>query len=200
MASSASTVRAGLRRILPWAVSGLALVYVFGYAIDWGEMVDAMQTANVPLFVAITALDKIVFFGVWGVLQAELLRRFIEPVPLREVMSIKGATELLRIVNNSLADAGFMIGAGQLVRESTAAVVAVGGVPFACHFGVLLVQASLAMPFLPGGPLANTDVSVTVAIGWTIAVFCWLAVRAGHLRRGPRRTRPRLLARSHQAA
>ena len=35
-----------------------------------------------PLFIAITVLDKIIFFLVWCLVQASMIRRFLAPVPI----------------------------------------------------------------------------------------------------------------------
>ena len=94
------------------------------------------------LFIAITVCDKLGFFLVWALVQAAIIRRFIEPVPTWDVFRMKGGAELIRIVNNSLADAGFLYGVAQLTHARVAAVVIVANLPFFCHFLVLLVQAS----------------------------------------------------------
>ena len=180
MASQSSTI---LRHLLPWAISGITLVYVFGYAVDWEAIPDASAKANLPVFIAITVFDKLAFFVVWGLLQAEAVRRFVEPVSRHEVLAIKGGSELLRVVNNSLADAGFFYGVSQLVSGRIAAVIAVAGVPFGCHFFVLLLQATLALPLLEGPPEHNRDVWVGVGLGWALACIIMLAVRRGVFRR-----------------
>ena len=168
-----------VRLLLPWLVSGVALVYVFGYRIDWEGIPRATAGANMPLFLAITVADKIVFFLVWGILQAQVIRRFVEPVSTLEVLQIKGGSELVRTVNNSLADAAFLFGVSQLTRGQIASVIAVAGIPFGCHFGVLLVQATLALPFAPGGVAAHSGTLLAVAIGWSIVALIWLAMRLG---------------------
>jgi hypothetical protein len=160
-----------------------ALWYVFGYAIDWKAIPEATAGANLPLFIAITMLDKVVFFLVWAYNQAETIRRFIEPVSLRQVIAIKGGAELMRAVNNSLADATFFFGVSQITRSGMAAVIAVAFIPFGAHFAVLLVQGTLALPFLPGGLGANLDVAGTVTVCWLLVGFCWLAIRLGYLER-----------------
>ena len=38
------------------------MVYVFGFAIDWQAVPEATEHANMPLFVGITVVDKLVFF------------------------------------------------------------------------------------------------------------------------------------------
>ena len=42
------------RHVLPLVISGAALIYVFGYAVDWQAIPEATERANIPLFVAIT--------------------------------------------------------------------------------------------------------------------------------------------------
>jgi hypothetical protein len=172
-----------LRRLLPWSVSALALGYVFGYAIEWTSIPAATANANLPLFVAITVFDKLMFFVVWGLIQAEVIRRFVELVPFRSVLNVKGASELLRTVNNSLADAAFLVGVSQLAKGRTAAVIAVASIPFGCHFGVLLLQATLALPILEGGPMRYPGVTGVVLVGWTIAGASAVAARLGVWRR-----------------
>ena len=48
-----------LRHVLPLAISGTALVYVFGFAIDWQSIPEATERANMPLFIAITVFDNL---------------------------------------------------------------------------------------------------------------------------------------------
>lgn len=172
-----------LRRLLPWIVSAGTLGYVFGYAIDWQAIPDATAGANMPLFVGITIADKLMFFFVWGLLQAEAIRRFVEPVAVRDVLEVKGGSELVRTLNNSLADAVFMFGVSQLTRGRMAAVVAVATIPFGCHFAVLLLQTTGALFFLEGDWSANRDVLTVVALGWLGVALVAVAQRVGFWRR-----------------
>lgn len=167
------------RHLLPWAISLGALGYVFGYAIDWKSIPEATEQANLPLFIAITSFDKVAFFLVWAFVQAAVIRRFIEPVPTRKVLAMKGAAELLRTGSNVLSDAAFLFGVSRLITAPLAAVLVAITIPFAVHFGVLLVQATLALPFLGGGPAENLDVSITVVLGWFIVVSVSVAGRYG---------------------
>jgi hypothetical protein len=165
-------------------VSACALVYVFGYKIDWQAIPDVTAEANMPLFVAYTVLDKAVFFLVWGLLQAAVIRHFIEPVPIHKVISIKGGTELLRLGGNSIADAGFLFGVTQLVRSAgVGKVVAISSIPFIAHFAVLLMQMTISLPLLEGGVELNRDVAIAVALAWLVVAVATLGVRLGYLRR-----------------
>jgi len=167
----AAVARDGTRlwqKLLPWTVSALALGYVFGYATNWDQLVEATSHANVPLYVAFTVLDKLIFFLWWGILQAKAVRRFVGPIPTRQVLSIRGGAELVRTVNGPLSDAAFMFGVSRLTGGEIAAVAAAVGVPFVCHFTILLVQASIALIFLEGGPSENLDVVFIVVAGWLV--------------------------------
>ena len=168
---------------MPWAISAIALGYVFGFAIDWHAIPRATARADMPLFILITIMDKLLFFLVWGVIQALAIGRFVEPVPVRKVLAVKGGSELVRTVNNSLADAVFFYGVSQLVAGRLAAVIAVAGVPFGTHFAVLLLQATVALPLLAGGPAANPDVLAAVLFGWAVALGIAVASRLGIWRR-----------------
>jgi hypothetical protein len=172
-----------LRRLLPWTISAIALGYVFGYAIDWKSIPEVTARANIPLFALITIADKLLFFLVWGLIQALVIRRFVEFVSVRRVLAIKGGSELLRTVNNSLADAVFFYGVSKLVAGRLAAVIAVAGIPFGTHFAVLLLQCTAALPLLEGGPAANPDVVATVLFGWSIVLAIAVASRLGLWRR-----------------
>jgi hypothetical protein len=174
-----------VRHLAPWGISALALLWVFGRT-DWHGLVAATEGANLPLFLAVVVLDKAVFFLVFALLQAESIRRFVTPVPRREVLAVRGASELFRAVNNPLADAAFLLGVGRLAGGRIRPVVAAGLIPFAVHLVVLLAQASLALPFLPGGPGANRDVVIATAVGWTLVAAVALLFWAGPLRRAPR--------------
>ena len=173
------------RHILPWLISAAALVYVFGYAVDWESIPRATEDANLPLFVAITVADKLAFFLVWAFIQTRAIREFVEPISMRALLSVKGAAELLRTGSNLLSDGAFLLGVSQLVRNRLAAVMAVIVIPFSSHFFVLLCQATLVLPLLvmQSGLPANLDVAIGAAIGWTTVAAWALAVRLGYWRR-----------------
>ena len=76
------------RQLLPWLITAAALGYVFGYAIDWQAIPAATEKANLPLFISITIFDKLGFFLVWALVQAAVIRRFIEPVPTWDVFRV----------------------------------------------------------------------------------------------------------------
>ena len=157
-----------VRHILPLVISGCALVYVFGFAIDWQSIPEVTQRANIPLFIAITVLDKIVFFLVWCLVQASMIRRFLAPVPRRQIIAVKGGAELARVVNNSVSDAAFFLGIWQLCGVPLQSVVAVTTLPFVAHFLVLLLQGSLALAFVPEGVVQLSAIGGAVAFGWTL--------------------------------
>ena len=160
------------RHALPWIVSSAACIYVFGYAIDWDEILRATDAANLELFIAITVLDKVAFFLAWAFIQAKAVRDFVEPISVRSLIAIKGAAELLRTGSNLLSDGAFLFGVSKLVVDRLSTVLAVIVIPFGAHFFVLLCQATLILPFLDGGPFQNRDVLVGVVAGWTtVLVF-----------------------------
>jgi hypothetical protein len=167
------------RKLLPWAISAAALSYVFGFATDWDALVRATRGANLPLYLGFTVADKMIFFLWWGTLQAAVVRRFVAPVSTRELISVRGGAELLRTVNNPVADAGFLFGILRLTRGRVAAVVAVATIPLATHFFILLLQATLSLAFLRGGPAANRDILVAVSISWTLLACALVATRTG---------------------
>ena len=160
------------RHVLPLVISGAALVYVFGFAIDWQAIPEATDRANMPLFVGITVLDKIIFFLVWSLVQASMVRRFLAPVPRRQIIAVKGAAELVRAVNNSLSDAAFFLGVWQICRVPLQSVVAVTTFPFIAHFLVLLLQGTIALAFVPSELVHIRAITSVVIFGWgVIAVF-----------------------------
>ena len=57
--------------------------------------------------------------------------------------------------------------------------MAVATIPLATHFFVLLIQASLSLFFLPGGPVGNRDILVAISISWAMIAFAWVAMRTG---------------------
>ena len=175
------------RHLLPWLISAAALGYVFGYAIDWESLPEATDNANVPLFVLVIVLDKIGFFLAWAFIQAKSVRDLVEPISIRSLLSVKGAAELLRTGSNLLSDGAFLLGVSQIVKDRLAAVFAVIVVPFAVYFFVLLCQATLVLPLLPGGPAANLDVAIAAGIGWLAVAACVVAGRMGYWERFLRR-------------
>ncbi len=167
------------RHLLPWLISAGALGYVFGFAIDWEAIPRATESANLPLFILVTVVDKIAFFLAWAFIQAKAIRTLVEPVSIRALLSVKGAAELLRTGSNLLSDGAFLFGVSQLVKDRVATVLAVILVPFGAHFFVLLCQATLALPLLEGGPGGNRDVTIAVGIGWTTVATCLVGARYG---------------------
>lgn len=166
-----------LRRILPWTISIAALVYVFGYVTDWSALVAAMQGANVPLFVGIVVTDKVAFFVAWSLLQALAVRRFVSFVPYRQVLAVRGGSELLRAANGNIADAAVVLGIMQLTRASVVSVIAASTLPYLGHILVLLVQATFAIPLLDGGIAANRDVVVFAGGGWALVLGAVAVIR-----------------------
>ena len=156
------------RHVLPLVISGGALIYVFGYAIDWEAIPEATASADMPLFIAITILDKVVFFLVWCLVQASMVRRFLAPVPTRQIIAVKGGAELARALNNSVSDAAFFLGIWQLCRAPLQAVVAVSTLPFLVHFLVLLFQGSIAIFFVPRDMVQFPAVAGVVVFGWLL--------------------------------
>jgi len=159
------------RHVLPLVISGAALIYVFGYAVDWQAIPEATERANMPLFVAITIADKIVFFLVWTLVQASMVRRFLAPVPRRQIIAVKGGAELVRALNYSVSDATFFLGVWQLCRAPLQSVVAVSTLPFIAHFLVLLLQGTVAVFFV-----AREQVQFGVIVG--VVAFGWVLVAA----------------------
>jgi hypothetical protein len=153
------------------------LVYLFGWATDWAALVEATRSADLPLFLCILTLDRLAFFYVWTLLQAEAINRFVTRVEVREIVSLRGGTELFRAVSNPLADAAFFVGLAQLTRGRFDAVLAAALIPAVCHFLTLLAQITLALPFLEGGPAANADVTLTAGIAALAVLIAGLALR-----------------------
>lgn len=168
-----------VRHVLPLLVSGGALIYVFGYAIDWQAIPEATDRANMPLFVGITILDKIVFFLVWTLVQASMVRRFLAPVPRRQIIAVKGGAELVRALNNSVSDAAFFLGIWQLCRAPLQSVVAVSTLPFIAHFFVLLLQGSVALALVPRDQVQFGLVAGVVTFGWVLVLSFVIARSLG---------------------
>jgi len=168
-----------VRHVLPLVISGTALIYVFGFAIDWQSIPKATERANMPLFIAITVLDKIVFFLVWSLVQASMIRRFLAPVPRRQIIAVKGGAELARAINNSVSDAAFFLGIWRLCRVPLQSVVAITTLPFVAHFLVLLLQGSMAIAFVPRGQVQFLAMAGAVSFGWALVGSFMIARRLG---------------------
>ncbi len=115
---------------------------------------------------------------VWTWLWAAALRRMVAHVPVHSVFAIRGGSELARAVSNPLSDAAFLLGLVQLARGRVEAVVAAALVPVIGHFVVMLLQMTLATPFLRGGIAGNPGIASAVGALWTLvaagAVGVWL--------------------------
>ena len=181
-----TSVQGGRRRQwLPWVLSGGLLIYVFGWATDWQRLRLALEAADLPLFLALAAADRLAFFVVWTLLQAAALRRFVAHVPITSVLAIRGGSELLRAVSNPLSDAAFFLGLVQLCGGKMEGVVAAALVPAICHFLMMGLQMTLALLFLEGGIAGNLDVAIGAGVMWAIVIVVALAVRFSAMRPVP---------------
>ena len=175
------------RSLLPWVVSAALLFYVFGYRTNWTRLLEALEHADAPRFVLFAAADRLAFFMAWAWLSASALRRFVAHVPIASVLAIRGGSELARAVSNPLADAAYALGLMQLCGGRLDAVIASALIPGICHFFVMLVQMTIALPLQRAGADGDvvTSVAVTAAIMWTVlaaGVASVLLARAGRLR------------------
>jgi hypothetical protein len=166
-----------LRRALPWVVSAGLLVYVFGWLTDWQTLTASIGRANVPLFVAVTFADKMLFFLLWTTLQVTAIRRLVGPLSVRSLLALRGGSELLRTISNPLADGAFLVGLIQVTGGSTGRVILAASVPGLVHGIVLVFQISLALFLLEGGIAGNRDVAITAAVGWGLILGTAFAVR-----------------------
>ena len=153
------------RHLAPWAVSAALLAYAFGWATDWSRLGDALDGADVPLFLLCATADRLAFFGIWSWLWAAALRRFVADVPVSAVFAVRGGSELLRTVSNPLSDAAFFLGLVRLAGGRFEAVVSAAIVPTVTHFVVMVLQMTVMLPFLRGD---RRDVVVGVALAWAI--------------------------------
>ncbi|MBW2691705.1 MAG: hypothetical protein JRE57_03600, partial [Deltaproteobacteria bacterium] len=173
----AKSSRMRWKHILPWIVSAGLLFYVFNVATDWERLRAATERANLPLFLAYTTADRAAFFVVWALLQAAALRRFVAHVPVHSIIAIRGGSELLRAVSNPLSDGAFFLGLRELTGGRLEAVLAAALVPAICHFLVLALQVTVALPFLPGNFDSNRDVFVAAGFTWLVVLALAVGVR-----------------------
>ena len=80
---------------------------------------------------------------------AEAVRRFVVPVARREVVSVRGGSELFRVVNNPLADLAFAVGVGRLTGGKLEAVFAALLIPGLTHLH-RAARAGLDRAAVPG--------------------------------------------------
>lgn len=175
------------RSLLPWAISAALLFYVFGYATNWEHLKQALEGADVPRFLFFATADRLAFFTAWAWLSATALRRFVAHVPIASVIAIRGGSELARAVSNPLADAAYAIGLMQLCGGRLDAVIASALIPGLCHFFVMLVQMTIALPLQRANAESGVMASIAITVGilWTllaVGVASVIAVRAGRLR------------------
>jgi len=169
--------------LLPWAVSAALLFYLFGFATDWDRLREATGRANLPLFLVCASADRLAFFLAWTWLSAAALRRFVAEVPVGSVIAIRGGSELVRVVSNHLADGAFLLGVVRLVGGRLDAVIACTLVPVVSHFSVMLVQMTIALPFLRGGIADHPDVVGVATVLWGVLIVFALGVRLSRTRR-----------------
>lgn len=168
-----------LRSALPWLISALLLLYVFGWATDWAQLIAATERADLPRFLAFATADRLAFFVIWTWLSASALRRFVAHVPMSSVFAIRGGSELARVASNYLGDAAFLLGVSRLTGGRLDAVLAATLVPVVGHFFVMLLQMTLALPFLRGSFSDHPDVLAAIGVLWGLvalaAVGVWLS-------------------------
>ena len=165
------------RHAAPWLVSIGLMLYVFTVATDWDRLREATAEAHLWLFLAFATIDRLAFFVVWTLLQAAALRRFALNIPLRSIIAVRGGSELLRAVSNPLSDGAFFLGLTQLAGGRIEPVLAAALIPAICHFLILMVQMTLALPFLPGGAEDNRDVMIASGVMWGIVLGVSAAIR-----------------------
>jgi Lysylphosphatidylglycerol synthase TM region len=174
------------RSVLPWVISAALLFYVFGYATNWAKLVAALEGANVPRFLLYATADRLAFFAAWALLSAIALRRFVAHVPIASVLAIRGGSELARAVSNPLADAAYALGLVQLCGGRLDAVIASALIPGICHFFVMLVQMTIALPLQGSAdPAVITSMALTAGFMWALlfaGVGAVALVRSGRLR------------------
>jgi hypothetical protein len=175
------------RSVLPWLVSAALLFYVFGYATNWARLIHALEDADVPHFLLFATADRLAFFTAWALLSALALRRFVAQVPIASVLAIRGGSELARAVSNPLADAAYAVGLMQLCGGRIDAVIASALIPGICHFFVMLVQMTIALPFQREGADESviTSMVVTASVMWVLFAAGFASVvlvRSGRLR------------------
>jgi hypothetical protein len=172
------------RSALAWLVSAALLFYVFGYATEWARLIAALENADVPRFLLYATADRLAFFVCWTWLSAMALRRFVAHVPIASVLAIRGGSELARAVSNPLSDAAYMLGLAQLCGGRFDAVIASALIPGLCHFFVMLVQTTLALPFQSRITGSFTSVAIAAGVMWAIlgaGVVSVALVRSGRL-------------------
>jgi hypothetical protein len=175
------------RSLLPWAISAALLFYLFGYATDWVELQRAFEHADVPRFLFFATADRLAFFAAWAWLSAIALRRFVAHVPFASVIAIRGGSELARAVSNPLADAAYAIGLMQLCGGRLDAVIASALIPGICHFVVMLIQMTIALPFqrASADEAVLTSIAVTLGVSWVllaVGAASVALVRSGKIR------------------
>jgi hypothetical protein len=171
-------------------VSLALLSYVF-YSTNWSSLFEAMEDANVPLFLLFTTLDRVAYFVVWTAITAAAMRRFVDAMPVGSVFAIRGGAELFRTVSNPLADGLTLVGLGQLAKGRIDVVLAAALVPAVCHMFVMLMQVTVALFLLEGGASANRDVASAAIFVWALMISGAVAVKlsqAGKIR-GMKRVR-----------
>lgn len=158
-----------LQLIIPWVISALAILYVLNTT-DWKQVMAASDDADLPLFVLFAALDKIVFFAVWTWVQIEIIRGFVGKISRTSLISVRGASEGFRAVNNPLADAIFLAGTRRITRASFLVLFAALLIPFAIHFMVLLLQTTILLPMAPAETHPD-GIKLLIFLGWSLVVL-----------------------------
>jgi len=107
---------------------------------------QALEKADVPRFLLFAAADRLAFFSAWAWLSATALRRFVANVPIASDardprrLGARCARSAIRSRTRPMRSAD------AAVRGRLDAVIASALIPSICHFTVMLVQMTIALP------------------------------------------------------
>ncbi|MBI4706169.1 MAG: flippase-like domain-containing protein [Deltaproteobacteria bacterium] len=177
----AHRARPWLRRIGTWALTIALLGYVF-YAVPLGRTWEAARSAG-PAVVAVTLGYFLYSYAADVLATWATFRWYCAPLPLREVVAIRGATYLLAVVNYNLGQGGivYVVGRKQGVglARATGTVLLTMGVMLVA----LLVLAGAGSVLGPAGDPRLGLMRLVCAVGLAlfVAYLAVIAVRPARL-------------------
>ncbi|MCC6624491.1 MAG: flippase-like domain-containing protein [Deltaproteobacteria bacterium] len=159
-----------VRRLLPWVLSLGVVAFLF-LTTDLAAVSDALASADWPRLVGFMALVTAATFMVDAATLVPLMRRFVTPVPYREVVAIKGVSYFLNALNYSLAAGGmaWMVHKKRQVPflGALSALVWLFFVDIVA-LGVMLALGWAVGHELPGAGALAGQVPIVIAVVWAV--------------------------------
>lgn len=165
-----------IKKFIPWCLAAAIFVYLFNQYPP-GKVWESLKYVNLPAFTAFAAGYFVFLYMVDSWSMTHVINRFSHPVTFRSVLSGRGATYLIMIINYPASQAAF---AYYLKRRHGVPILQALGIFLFIVFIDLFWIITLALfgSFFQNIIVADVNLGATVrtvaAVAYAIA-FVWLA-------------------------